>query len=367
MTDSQHLTNGINAQNGDLQYPPSENGSKQKKNRPKATRLRQQKLPAWQPILTAWTVIPTIFILGAVSIPIGVVLLLASDGVNEHIQPYDCSINSCPMTIRLAKAFEGDVYFYYGLENYFQNHRRYVKSRSDKQLLGTNLKAITDCEAPYDKVNGEEIVPCGAIANSMFNDTFELSYQSPSGNPIPVPWTYEGVVWDVDKKQKFRNPGMSNAEDCKTQTLANLTAQFKGYAKPINWQKYIYELDDNPSNTCNNGFLNTDFIVWMRTAALPTFRKPYRILIRNGTFTNGLPAGDYTLAINDNYPVKAFNGKKSFIISTTSWAGGRNPFLGISYIVVGSICVILGVIFLVVHLKFGHSLEEMSTIALSPR
>ena len=45
-----------------------------------ATRLRQQKLPAWQPILTAWTVIPTIFILGAVSIPIGVVLLLASDG-----------------------------------------------------------------------------------------------------------------------------------------------------------------------------------------------------------------------------------------------------------------------------------------------
>jgi hypothetical protein len=32
--------------------------------------------------------------------------------------------------------FQGNVYFYYGLDNYFQNHRRYVKSRSDKQLIG---------------------------------------------------------------------------------------------------------------------------------------------------------------------------------------------------------------------------------------
>lgn len=60
-----------------------------------------------------------------------------------------------------------------------------------------------------------------------FLDTFQLSYQSSPGNSIPVLWTHEGVVWDVDKKQKFRNPGMSNAEDCKTQTLANLTAQFQ--------------------------------------------------------------------------------------------------------------------------------------------
>lgn len=28
---------------------------------------------------------------------------------------------------------------YYGLQNFYQNHRRYVMSRSDAQLLGRNV------------------------------------------------------------------------------------------------------------------------------------------------------------------------------------------------------------------------------------
>lgn len=63
---------------------------------------------------------------------------------------------------------------YYGLSNFYQNHRRYVKSRDDNQLLG-DLKndPSTDCE-PFAYVNVSDrdkkpIAPCGAIANSMFN------------------------------------------------------------------------------------------------------------------------------------------------------------------------------------------------------
>lgn len=31
---------------------------------------------------------------------------------------------------------QNNVYMYYGLSNFYQNHRRYVKSRDDKQLNG---------------------------------------------------------------------------------------------------------------------------------------------------------------------------------------------------------------------------------------
>ena len=55
------------------------------------------------------------------------------------------------------------------------------------------------------------------------------------------------------------------------------------------------------------------------------------------------------------YKVTQFSGTKSVIISTTSLLGGKNPFLGIAYIVVGCICFIMGVVFLFIHLRFGRT------------
>ena len=52
-----------------------------------------------------------------------------------------------------------------------------------------------------------------------------------------------------------------------------------------------------------------------------------------------------------DFPVKDFNGKKQFILTTPSWIGGKNPFLGIAYIVLGCLCLIFGFVFLVIHMK----------------
>ena len=48
----------------------------------------------------------------------------------------------------------------------------------------------------------------------------------------------------------------------------------------------------------NYGYQNEDLIVWMRTAALPTFRKFYRRVDHKNEFAGKLPAGKYDLTIN---------------------------------------------------------------------
>jgi len=173
-----------------------------KKNRPKVSRLRQQKLQSWEPTLTAKNVIPTIGLFAVAFIPLGIVLLLSSNSVKEIPIKYDGCGTQCRIDFTVNETLEGDVYFYYSLSNYFQNHRRYLKSRNDKQLMG-DLSSVSECD-PYDKVNTSSgvkpIAPCGAIANSMFNDSFVLVNQ----NGIPVSWTYSGIFWDVDKDKKIQ-------------------------------------------------------------------------------------------------------------------------------------------------------------------
>lgn len=87
------------------------------------------------------------------------------------------------------------------------------------------------------------------------------------------------------------------------------------------------------------------FIVWMRTAGLPNFRKLW------GKIESDLAPGTYTVHIKNSYDVNGFEGNKSFVLSTTNALGGKNYFLAVCYIVVGSLCLIFAIIFLVAFLK----------------
>lgn len=88
-------------------------------------------------------------------------------------------------------------------------------------------------------------------------------------------------------------------------------------------------------------------------AALPNFRKLYRHVI------DPLPNGHYVFAIDYNYPVVSFSGSKHVILSTASWLGGQNPFLGVCYIVVACLCLGSMVFFIVFqHFKPRHIADD---------
>jgi len=341
--------------------PPADDGAQPKSKKPSNTAFKQQRLPAWQPVMTAKSVIPTFFVLGVIFVPLGAVLFDTSNKVQEKIIDYtsaqscetcyddlnttDYQTCQCNVTFTLDQDFPAPVYMYYGLDNFYQNHRRYVKSRDDTQLLGEviALKDLNkDCK-PYRSYNSTDtlpIAPCGAIANSLFNDTLKISQDGIADIPVHK----DGIAWPTDKRSKFKNPADWVDKKCQSEA-------FKDTVKPPNWPVHICDME--------NGYQNEDLIVWMRTAALPNFRKLYRRIDHSSTpLKDNLPAGNYTLIVGYNYPVKAFDGRKKLILSTVSWMGGRNPFLGIAYMVVGVLCILLALIFLIIHCKIGKSADE---------
>lgn len=297
----------------------------------KASRFKQQKLPAWRPVPTIMSTTITFVAFGVIFIVIGVVVLIYSGKVVEIETRYDnisdCQIDQdCYVKIEVTKKMEQPVMVYYQLNNFYQNHRRYVKSKSDNQLNGdyqtlNEIKNSDDCspvETNADmgkkiSVSGKELVqsdvaiPCGLIAKSLFNDTFSL-YNSDKTQEIEI--DQKDIAWEADKKLKYKNtekpPEGKTWED-------------------IQW---IDMTDEH-------------FMVWMRPAGLPDFRKLW------GRVRKDLEPGTYYMKVNNRYDVKAFSGEKYLVLSTVNAFGGKNAFLGISYVVVGGICILLAIVFLV--------------------
>ena len=100
-----------------------------------------------------------------------------------------------------APGIPGPIYVYYQLDNFYQNHRRYVKSRDNQQLNGQykDSDALSSACDPIVQVkdlwenqkinlNKEKMdpmdpaIPCGLVAKSYFNDTFELYLVEPGEN-----------------------------------------------------------------------------------------------------------------------------------------------------------------------------------------
>nr|CAD1831646.1 unnamed protein product [Ananas comosus var. bracteatus] len=171
------------------------------------------------------------------------------------------------------------IYVYYQLDNFYQNHRRYVKSQNDQQLRDSSKANETNyCDPEKTTPDGSPIVHCGLIAWSLLNDTYSFT----RGNKN-LTVNKKDISWKSDRDHKF-------GKDVFPKNFQNGTLIGGG------------KLDPNKSLSEQE-----DLIVWMRTAVLPTFRKFY------GRIEVDLKEYDTIMATLEN------NYKRTVSMARRSW------------------------------------------------
>ena len=293
----------------------------------KNSKFKQQKLPGWRPVPTITSTTIIFFCFGAVFIVLGIIILIFSNKIEEISHRYDeeCTgETTCTIKLKVEKNMEKNIMVYYQLDGFYQNHRRYVKSKSDDQLNGKDIsfeamKDSQDCDpvitnkemGKTQSITGATLaendvaIPCGLIAKSFFDDKFhDWKIIDSFGDISNLKVDETNIAWKADKELKYKNVDKA--------------------------RQWIDMTDEH-------------FIVWMRPAGLPNFRKLWGRI----TDTDLKAGSQIVVTINNNFDVSSFNGKKYLILSTVNAFGGKNSFLGISYIVLGGISIILAVVFVI--------------------
>ncbi|KAK2952536.1 putative ALA-interacting subunit 3 [Blattamonas nauphoetae] len=256
----------------------------------------QQQMPGLNVRLSPLKLIAFLLIVFLIFCGIGVPIILVSNSLYENVIPYHKeAVGPVSKTFRISTAIPGPIYVMYQLENFYQNHRRFVNSRSFDQLRGREISAydLEECDPRPVEQRPAVQNPCGIAASMRFTDTYLLNRINDDSTIEPVTLDRTNLVWKSDKT--------------------------------------LYKTDPNARFDVSD----EDFIVWMKTAALPNFRKLYARL------PNGLPAGNYSVEIDHNYIFT--KGSKSVVFSQHSWFGGKNMMMGILFAAVGCLCFVLAI------------------------
>lgn len=65
------------------------------------------------------------------------------------------------------------------------------------------------------------------------------------------------------------------------------------------------------------------------------------------------------------YNTYRFGGSKKLVLSTASWLGGRNTFMGVAYIVVGATSVLFSLLFFVVQSVIPRTQGDASRLSFA--
>ena len=381
----------------------------------KGNALVQQRIWSWQPFMSPLFILFLFGSLGAVFLATGVGILLLNASLVEISTDYTAeptqsngysvgTVKTFPITI--TSDMQAPVYVYYGLTNFYQNHRRFVSSRSEQQLIGdisTDSSLLSACSPAKTDADGSIYYPCGLVAKSSFNDTFTFfikdSEDSATSTLLEVDQSAASISWASDYEHKFKNilpTKTENGEALGDQMDMWIYSRFPPqicqplkedapltpvYVKTVDVSGKSFKKADctygsSPScqftidqstvfscadgnfqvidNPAGYGVENAHFMNWMRTASLPNFRKLY------AKINTDLKKGQVLMVrVQGDFPVESFGGRKSVILATTSFLGGKNSFLGVAYLVIGAVSAIFALVFFVKYHRTPRFLDDI--------
>lgn len=221
----------------------------------------------------------------------------------------------CTISLSIEKTLKSPIFVYYKIENFFSNHREFVKSKLYPQLRGESVSDTSNCDKMKTSgdlfgdnsenmvsftghpLNPKDILdPCGLIARAFFNDTFTIL----KGNE-PVKINETDIAYSTDKK-------------------------------------YMFKRSENPNKQWID-VENEHFMVWMNTELFSTFLKKW------GHIDNDLEAGTYDIEIKNNWINNDWGTKKYFVIASPGRFGNKT-FIGY-ILIIGAVLSIITIIIII--------------------
>lgn len=298
------------------------------------------------------------------------------DSTDPNQRPCGIGLNynaneNCTLSFTVPRTMKPPVLIYYELDNFYQNHRNYFQSQDIFQMAGQSdisqqLSTSAAFCKPINILNGTSINPCGLIANTFFNDIIQLvdnGAVDDTGSTLVL--VEDGIAWTSDLEYRFKMPlgyqqqecpsdgcdisccsnlNYSCQEDGKGPVISSKDGKCYAYDYPFDdTTQYLYETYPKIISPLEH-VTNEHFVVWMRVATVPKFRKLY------GYIEQTIPAGTVLqFDINLNYVVESFGGSKALIISTTSVWGGKSTAMGRTLYYIGYFCLAAGIFFALKH------------------
>jgi len=275
-------------------------------------------------------------VIGVLLILFGSIMLANALNINDIEIRYDDKWGSnptCTVTFTPSETLK-EPKFYYKIDNFYANHRNFVKSISYQQLRAdtsssSSCSPVTknkDISTPLTAVDGtttldpdKDVNPCGLRAKYYFTDTFALS--TTSGSSITIDQTK--ISHSVDRNSRFKNSKNYMTEQWKDKESEHL-------------------------------------MVWYQTDAFPNFIKLW------GSIKQDLVAGtSYQITISNTY-INSDIDSKSIYISETNFFGGNNLTFGLLYLIGGIVFILLAVVMVILEV-FISPRKEKTKVSSSNR